>query len=366
MIPMMHKICHELKTHSTKISKDSTEIDSKQLFSLLAFEMIMTTGFGLEVNSWNDEGNVVKKMVWQYMGLAGNTTKMMIKFMFLLFFPYLAEKLKMRFIDQESEDFLVSLMKQTIQQRKSGQVPKRNDLVDLLIQAMDNSQDGKSDSVLAKMTDEEKELIMISQALVMFIAGFDTTSTSLSLVFHYLATNPECQEKLLDEINGAIDDNDGNEDLTFDQLQKLEYAEAVLNESFRNYNLVGAIERICTKDYPIPEMNFTIPKGMLVQVASFQLDAEHFPNPTTFNPENFTEESKQSRNPHAFHAFGQGPRNCIGMRFAIIQMKMVLVHMIKHFKVLECEKTPKIMDPDPMHPNQLPKGGLWVSLEPRN
>merc|ERR1712018_275405 len=117
--------------------------------------------------------------------------------MFLLFFPFLAEKLKMRFIDQESEDFLVSLMKQTIHQRKSGQVPKRNDL-DLLIQAMDNSQDGKSDSVLAKMTDEQKELIMISQALVMFIAGFDTTSTSLSLVFHYLATNPECQEKLLD------------------------------------------------------------------------------------------------------------------------------------------------------------------------
>ena len=210
------------------------------------------------------------------------------------------------------------------------------------------------------------ETALVANGLVLFFGGFDTSSTTTSAIAWFLVNNPHVQEALYNEVKDAIDDNNGNEDLTFDQLQKLEYAEAVLNESFRNYNLVGAIERICTKDYPIPEMNFTIPKGMLVQVASFQLDAEHFPNPTTFNPENFTEESKQSRNPHAFHAFGQGPRNCIGMRFAMIQMKMVLVHMIKHFKVLECEKTPKIMDPDPMHPNQLPKGGLWVTLEPRN
>ena len=153
--------------------------------------------------------------------------------------------------------------------------------------------------------------------------------------------------------------------MSYDQIMKLEYTEAVLHESMRVYNFVGALERLCTKDYPIPEMNYTIPKGMMVQVANFQNDDEFFPEASKFNPENFLEESKQKRSPYIYSAFGHGPRNCIGMRFAILQVKLVLVHMIRNFKVLECEKTPKELVPDPTDTASLPKGGLWVKLEER-
>ena len=372
MVPIINNICGDLKTYASKLVSESKNVDTKELFSHAAFETIMSTGFGVDVNAWNDKENKFKKAAWTYMGYAGNTTKLMIKFLVAFFVPGLPEKIGMRVFDGEAEDFLVNVMRQTIQQRKSGAVAKRNDLVDLFIKAMDNAEaasDDKSNStaaILAKMTEEQKETAIISQALIMFLAGFDTTSTALGLTFHHLAKNQDCQAKLFDEISAAIEDNDGHEELNYDQIQKLDYTEAVLHESMRIYNFVGALERECTKDYPVPELNFTIPKGMIVQVANFQYDDQFFANAKTFNPENFSEESKQNRSPYAYGTFGHGPRNCVGMRFALLQMKMILVHMVKNFKILECEKTPKELDPDPMHISQIPKGGLWVNLEPRD
>ena len=372
MVPIMNKICEDLKTFSGELAKESHEIDTKELFSSAAFEIIMSTGFGVDVNAWNDKDNIFKKMAWTYLGYIGDTKKLMIKFILAFFFPQITAKLKIRVFDEESEDFLANVMKQTLEQRRSGNAPKRNDLVDLFIQAMENAENVEDASgsnstaaILAKMSDEKKEIAIVSQALIIFLAGFDTTSTALSLTFHFLATNPDCQDKLLEEINAAVDDNDGKEDLSYDQITKLEYTEAVLHESMRLYNFVGALERLCTKDYPIPDMNYTIPKGMIVQVANFQNDDEFFSNANKFNPENFLEESKQNRSPYAYSTFGHGPRNCVGMRFALMQMKLILVHMVRNFKILECEKTPKELDPDPMHTSQLPKGGLWVKLEAR-
>ena len=131
------------------------------------------------------------------------------------------------------------------------------------------------------------------------------------------------------------------------------------------YSIVGATERVCVKDYYIPEVDYTVPKGMLVQLANVMNIDEFFPNAMDFNPDNFTKEAKQNRAPHLFSTFGYGPRNCIGMRFAYLEMKMVLVHLIYNFKVVECEKTPKELIPDPFHPAMLPKGELWCKFEPR-
>ena len=114
-------------------------------------------------------------------------------------------------------------------------------MVDLFIQALNdasinddqNHAGQNASSILSKMTEDQKETMIISQALVMFLAAYDTTSTALALTFHFLAVNPDCQDKLLEEITNAIDDNDGNIELNYDQLQKLDYAKACLDESMR-------------------------------------------------------------------------------------------------------------------------------------
>ena len=118
-------------------------------------------------------------------------------------------------------------------------------MVDLFIQALNDASihnDGSNEqnhagqnstSILSKMSEEEKETMLVSKAMVMFLAAYDTTSTALALTFHFLALNSDCQDKLFEEISNAIDDNDGNIELTYDQLQKLDYAQACLDESMR-------------------------------------------------------------------------------------------------------------------------------------
>ena len=95
-------------------------------------------------------------------------------------------------------------------------------------------------------------------------------------------------------------------------------------------------------------------------------DQAFFDNPQEFNPENFSAENKKERNPYAFMAFGHGPRNCIGMRFALLQLKTVTSKIVHQYNVVPCAKTPKgILEPDPLSSSGTPKGGVWVKVEKR-
>jgi len=105
---------------------------------------------------------------------------------------------------------------------------------------------------------------------------------------------------------------------------------------------------------------------MLVQIpACIMRDPDYFEDPETFNPElHFSAEAKAKRSPYAYLAFGQGPRNCIGMRFALLVVKMSLIHILHKYRVIKNEKTFKgQLKPDPTNISSLPIGGTWVSVE---
>ena len=81
----------------------------------------------------------------------------------------------------------------------------------------------------------------------------------------------------------------------------MEYLDMVVNETMRHYPLAGEIERVCTKDYTVPGTNFTVPKGMTVQICAsgIMMDERYYPNPSQFTPENFSRENKEKRNPYS-------------------------------------------------------------------
>jgi len=94
-------------------------------------------------------------------------------------------------------------------------------------------------------------------------------------------------------------------------------------------------------------------------------DEVYFKSPNTFNPENFSHERKSERGPYPYMVFGHGPRNCIGMRFALLVMKYALARLVKNYKILTSEKTVDELEAESNSVLLKPKGGIWLKIEKR-
>ena len=104
MVPIMHRISVQLKEVTGEMAKEKQPVQIKPLFSDLAFEVIMSTGFGIEINAWKDKDNFAKKMARTYLGYESGPM-LMIKFMIILASPWIGKKLKMKMFDGQAEDF---------------------------------------------------------------------------------------------------------------------------------------------------------------------------------------------------------------------------------------------------------------------
>ena len=209
----------------------------------------------------------------------------------------------------------------------------------------------------------------IKQSATLFlVAGFDTTANTLSLVMYHLATNLEVQEQARQIVDVVIAEYDDGEEkvLDYDKLSSLEYLDMVISESMRMSPVAVAIERTCTKDY-VTSTGIHIRKGHRVQIptAGVQLDPAYWENPEKFDPERFNKENKKRNNPYAFMPFGVGPRNCIGMRFAILEVKVALFHVLKEFEILPSEKTPIPVQYDKTKLMTTITNGNFLRLVPR-
>ena len=155
---------------------------------------------------------------------------------------------------------------------------------------------------------------------------------------------------------------------SYDDIQQMHYLDAVISETLRCYTPFPNLQRTCTKTYQIPGTDIVIPKGgeVWINVASIHSDPKHYDSPLEFNPENFSKENKAKRNPYAFLPFGQGPRNCIGMRFALLEAKCALATVVKNFTLLPSGKTKEPIEIDPISAITYPKHGLYARVERRN
>ena len=191
-------------------------------------------------------------------------------------------------------------------------------------------------------------------------AGYDTTALTMANILYELTLNPDCQKKLQEELSDA--------DLKdYAVLQYLPYLDAIIHETLRKHPVLTALGKICTKEYKISGTNLIIKPGDTVHINAIgiQYDPKYYPNPETFNPENFSKERKDERSPYTFLAFNQGPRICIGMRFALLEMKICISHLLSKFNFIPCEKTKRNFEVDTISFLGGIKGGAWVKCERR-
>lgn len=233
--------------------------------------------------------------------------------------------------------------------RKTGK--DLGDLLSMLLQAVD-SDDSKS-----KMTDEQAR----DEAMVLFMAGHDTTASGLTWLLYTLARYPEFQKRAFEEIKEVLQGRTS----TFADTQKLPYLTAFIKETLRLYPpAIGVFARETTEDILIGDV--AVPRKSIVYIFSYvtHRDARWFPNPETFEPARFLPENEKNISPFAYFPFGVGPRACIGAQFAMTEMLVVLALLLQkfEFQLPDDHKTP-----EPLALMSLrPKGGLKIRLAKRH
>lgn len=123
--------------------------------------------------------------------------------------------------------------------------------------------------------------------------------------------------------------------------------------------------RMASNDYRIPDTEVTIEKDTLVFIPVYAIhrDAEIYPEPEKYDPERFSDENKQNRHPMAHIPFGEGPRNCIGLRFGLMQTKVGLIQLLTNFKFSPAPKTTIPMEFSPSAPFVCPVNNMWLKVE---
>uniref|UniRef100_A0A673ZWK4 Cytochrome P450 3A n=1 Tax=Salmo trutta TaxID=8032 RepID=A0A673ZWK4_SALTR len=127
--------------------------------------------------------------------------------------------------------------------------------------------------------------------------------------------------------------------IQYEALVQMDYLDCVLNESLRLYPISPRLERVAKKTVEIN--GIVIPKDCVVLVPTWTLhrDPEIWSDPEEFKPERFSKENKESIDPNTYMPFGAGPRNCIGMRFALIMIKLAMVEILQSFTFSVCDET---------------------------
>ncbi|MHC0443759.1 cytochrome P450 [Flavobacterium sp. 3-218] len=175
---------------------------------------------------------------------------------------------------------------------------------------------------------------LIDEIKILFIAGHETTANALTFTLHLLGNHSDVQQKVLDEILKVESES---KDIV-EQLQKMTYINAVLNESMRLYPPAWITDRQNVEDDILGE--FTIKKDTLIGVSFYELhrNPKYWENPDNFNPDRFLGEQKKHSMQY-FYPFGAGPRMCIGAGFAIYEMCLAISHVVKKYKIMSVGDT---------------------------
>ncbi|EDS33785.1 cytochrome P450 4c3 [Culex quinquefasciatus] len=168
-------------------------------------------------------------------------------------------------------------------------------------------------------------------------AGHDTTTSCISFAAYHIARNPAVQQKLYDEMVQVLGPDFKNTQLTYSNLQELKYLEMTIKEVLRIHPSVPVIGRKSAHDMIIDGSK--VPPGIDVAILIYGMhnNPAVFPEPTRFDPERFNEENSSKRHPYAYVPFSAGARNCIGQKYALLEIKATLVKLLGHYRLGACD-----------------------------
>jgi cytochrome P450 len=242
--------------------------------------------------------------------------------------PWLSLRNQFRRHDELAAE-LRSIVRGYVRQRQPAS-QEHDDLLQMLL-------DVRYEDTGEPMTEEQ----VVDEALILLVAGHETSANALSWMWYLLAQHPNVVAQMRADMTRVL----GNRTVTFADLPNLGYSLQIVQETMRLYPPAWILDRIALEDDSYNGIN--LPKGTLIsayllgvhQAPSLWKDAE------AFQPERFAPEQLKLQPPYAYIPFGGGPRLCIGNQFALTEMQLVLLEMLRRFEVEWIEQPPVELQP---------------------
>eukprot|EP01095_Lingulamoeba_sp_RSL-Kostka_P002032 TRINITY_DN1289_c0_g1_i6.p1 TRINITY_DN1289_c0_g1~~TRINITY_DN1289_c0_g1_i6.p1 ORF type:complete len:436 (+),score=153.11 TRINITY_DN1289_c0_g1_i6:322-1629(+) len=324
MIPLMENKIESL-IQAVDRNPEGERVDMYELFSKFTLDIIGITAFGTDFGTLQEEetelGLMAKKIqtIFQDNPYIG----------FIMMLPKW-HKLPIKSIQSwiKSLHRLKEIISEVVEMRKKDPELVQHDLLQCLIDAKDSNNTPLTPSQIQ------------DNSFLFLLAGQDTTATSLSYLFYELGKNPDCVEKILEEAEEVLGDRYASPDEN--NVKDLHYLDACFKESLRLHPAATLTNRDNNEDVEIGGYTFPAKTQFIIPIYAFHHSEEYFENPEQFNPDRFMshksiddEESEVQKTyveNHSYLPFGNGPRMCIGMRFAALEVKLTALSLLQKFK----------------------------------
>jgi cytochrome P450 len=247
---------------------------------------------------------------------------------------------------KEGIEYINTMLVNIIEERKTS-TEEKHDLLTMLMDARDDEDQPMS---IQQLLDEIRTL---------YLAGHETTATTLSWAWLLLSQNPKQYASLQKEVVEVLQGRTPSAD----DAQQLPYANAVIKEALRMYPVAWVTRRMALEDVEI--RGFHIEKGTFVFLSPWILhhDPRWFEQPGQFMPERWLKDKTELPSREAYIPFGGGPRICIGNGLAMMESVLVLATLLQRFSVHVLPEQPVEME---LAGTMRPKHGLRATLAKAN
>lgn len=334
----MFSLIDQCSRQFEKVLDEQTEIskvlDVRNWFGRFTMDCIGSCAFGVNTEAMVEPNNPFRNIGDAFFQV---TYQRFLKIHTRAIWPRIFYSLGMEVNPGQLSEFFTSFLGGVFAKRKEPSL--RNDFIDLIM-TFNNKKYITGDSMHnLKINSKDKikldvdHNLLSAQCFIFFVAGYETSATTASFTLFELAKDSKSQDKARVEVDAFLRKHEGV--LDYECVNELPFLEQCIDETLRLYPVLGIITREVSEKYTFPDIKLTLEKGTRVHLPVFHMhrNPKYFPEPDTFRPERFSPEEKRNIIPYTYFPFGEGPRICIGMRFAKMQMLSGLVTVLKKYKV---------------------------------
>nr|AFU86439.1 cytochrome P450 CYP6FJ1v2 [Laodelphax striatellus] len=362
------------------VNSKTEPFEAKLTMQKFNLNVIGTVAFGLNIDACREDPET-ERFLTLSIKFFYPSLKTILKSFFRMCSPKLSDLLRLRMIDDEVADFFTHMVRDTIAQRKqSGQ--RRNDFLQLMLDLQEKDLKGpvgdNKEADKEELEPDEKEMMnqarhlqgskedammtetrVIAHSFIFIAGGSETTANALNFCMYRLAVEKQVQTELQNEIDSVLD----GQEFTYHSVKKMTYLDQFMNEVLRLHSPAGVLFRECTRSYKIPGSDLTIEKGAMISIPVIGLhnDPDYFPEPEKFNAHRFSSPPPKG----VYLPFGDGPRNCIANRLALLEMKIFLARLLMKHNVILHQKTKMPLKMLKKAFFAVVDGGIWLQLEKR-